>query len=363
VQMSTSLPMKSNMKKQLFILLAFIVLALTSNAQVTLQTFQIGQNYLQSSNTLKVPNTAVATPFKFTIVTKRSIASSGGFVSGNCKISLYYTENQSSDSNIPDDPSTVLLKEASITSSNYKDDFATLKDLDTSLPINKKDGKIILRFEFLDNGNVNRISYSTTRYGIYVVPPPVVVTITNNVISLYNNGVNYPSTIGSKPIVSPSDYYSESYEIKNANGIFETALENGYIISGDEVNGGYITGIMANTTGGTYRRVIITRSGARSYSNEIIVPPSPTATPNTYTVTKTEVFDSNGLLTGNKIKIILDHPDPNIRFRALIFGTEDPQNTPINSNYEFFIPYIDTIVVAGLTSNAGSNLSITPTWK
>lgn len=351
------------MKKQIFFVLAFIVLALTSKAQITLQTFQIGHDYLQSSNALKVPNAAVATPFKFTIVTKRVVASSGGFVSGNCKISLYYTENQSSDSNIPDDPSSVLLKETSITSSNYKDDFATLKDIEASLPAAKSNGKLVIRFEFTDNQNINRVSYSSVRYSIYIVPPPVVVTITNNIISLYNNGVNYPSTVGSKPNITPNEYYSESYEIKNASGIFETALTNGYIISGNEVNGGYITGIMANTNGGTYRRVIITRSGARSYSNEIIVPPSPTATPNTYTVTKTEVFDSNGLLIGNKIKIILDHPDPNIRFRALIFGAEDPQNTPINSDYEFFIPYIDTIVAAGLTSNAGSNLTVTPTWK
>ncbi|WP_316843544.1 hypothetical protein [Pedobacter psychrodurus] len=351
------------MKKQLLVLLAFIVLALTSNAQVTLQTFQIGQNYLQNSSTLKIPNIAVATPFKFIIVTTRGISSSGGYVSGNCKVSLYYTENQSADSNIPDDPSSVLMKTVNITSSNYNQSQAILADIDASLPPNKQNGKLVLRFEFTDNQNINRVSYSTTRYSIYVVPPQVVVTITNNIISLYNNGVNYPSTIGSKPIISPNETYSESYEIKNANGVFETALANGYIISGDEVNGGFITGIMAVTNGGTYRRVINTRSGARSYSNEIVVPPSPTATPNTYTVTKTEVFDNNGLLIGNKIKIILDHPDSNIRFRALIFGAEDPQNTPINSNYEFFIPYIDTIVAAGLTSNAGNNLNITPTWK
>nr|WP_276900403.1 hypothetical protein [Pedobacter kyonggii] len=350
------------MRKQIFILLALVVSALISNAQVTLQTFQIGQNYLQNSTTLKVPNTTLATPFKFIIVVSRGIVGNG-YVPGNCKISLYYTENQSADSNIPDDSSTTLLKEKSISSSDYSQQTAILEDIDASLPAGKSTGKIVLKFEFLDNQNINRVSYSSVRYSIYIVPPPVVVTITNNVISLYNNGVNYPGTVGSKPTITPNEYYSESYEIKNASGIFETALANGYIISGDEVNGGYITGIMASTNGGTYRRVIITRSGARSYSNEIIVPPSPTATPNTYTVTKTEVFDSNGLLIGNKIKIILDHPDPNIRFRALIFGAEDPQNTPINSAYEFFIPYIDTIVAAGLTSNAGSNLTITPTWK
>ncbi|WP_293310558.1 hypothetical protein [Pedobacter sp. UBA5917] len=350
------------MKKQLFIFLAFIVLALTSNAQVTLQTFQIGQNYLQNSTTLKVPNTSVATPFKFVIITTRGVSSSGGYVSGNCKISLYYTENQSADSNIPDDPSSILLKTVNVTSSDYKKDQATLEDIDASLPPNKQNGKLVVKFEFLDNQNINRISYSTTRYGIYVVPPPVNYTITNNLISLYNNEVNHLGIAGTTPIISPQAYYSISYQRKNANGIFETVESNGFIISGEEVDGTLINGLISD--GGTYRRVItIIASGLKNYSNEIIVPPTPVAGQNAFTVTKTEIFDNNGHLKGNNIKIILDHQDPNIRFSVLLFGSVDPYYIPVNKDYEIFVPYFEDIGSIYISGNNGNNLLVIPTWK
>lgn len=158
------------MKKQIFILLAIMVIATASYAQVTLQSFQIGQNYLQGTS-LKVANINSATPFKFLVSVTRGINSGGGFVSGNCIIKLYYTENQSSDSNIPDDPTSLLLLTKNITSSNYNSSQAILADLDASLPANKQYGKILVKFEFLDNQNINRVSYSSTRYGIYVVPP------------------------------------------------------------------------------------------------------------------------------------------------------------------------------------------------
>ncbi|MGN8054688.1 hypothetical protein ACTJKN_00360 [Pedobacter sp. 22163] len=359
------------MKKQLFIFLALIVLALTSNAQVTLQTFQIGQNYLQNSTTLKVPNTSVATTFKFIIITTRGVSSSGGYVSGNCKVSLYYTENQSADSNIPDDPSSVLLKTVNVTSSNYSQNQAILEDIDASLPSNKQNGKLVVKFEFLDNQNINRVSYSTTRYGIYVVPPPVVVTITNNILSLYDNGGNHLGVVGTKAIVSSGEIYTTTYEKKNANGVFQGVTLNGYIISGNEVNGGLISGLM--TDGGTYRRVLAVASGALSYSNEIVVPPTIATSANTYTVTKTEVFDNNGLLIGNNIKIILDHPDSNIRFSAMLFGPDDPYNLPINKDYEFFFPmyygndratyYPETNSAVSLTSNGGNSITVIPSWR
>jgi hypothetical protein len=166
------------MKKQILILLAIMLIATGSYAQVTLQSFQIGQNYLQGTS-LKVPNINAPTPFKFLVQIMRGINSNGGFVSGNCVIKLYYTENQSSDSNILDDPSSLLLATRNITSSNYSSGQAILADLDASLPANKQYGKILIRFEFLDNQNINQVSYSSTRYGIYLVPiippPPVEV--------------------------------------------------------------------------------------------------------------------------------------------------------------------------------------------
>lgn len=358
--MNTKLIMKSKVKKQLFILLAFIVLALTSNAQVTLQTFQIGHDYLQSSNTLKVPNTAAATPFKFTIVTKRGVASSGGFVSGNCKISLYYTENQSSDSNIPDDPSSVLLKEASITSSNYKDDFATLKDLEASLPAGKSNGKLVVRFEFPDNQNINRVSYSSVRYSIYVVPPPVVISpISNNTISIQEetDGVNFPKIIGSTPIGGPGPFYSYEWQYKDNNGNF--------------VSWPYRTQNLNEALFGKSTRRVVKSVSYISYSNEIILPRPPA---NNFSVIKTPIFDANGVLTGNKIKINLERPDPNVRFSITILGPDDPYKVKINSDYEFILPlyYSGTMnpdyedsrnFSANVSLNTGNSAFIMPTWS
>jgi hypothetical protein len=192
---------RNNMKKQIFILLAIMIIATGAYAQVTLQSFQIGQNYLQGTS-LKVPNINAPTPFKFLVSVLRGANSNGGFVSGNCIIKLYYTENQSSDSNIPDDPSSVLLLTKNITSSDYSSNQATLADLDASLPANKQYGKLILRFEYLDNQNINRISYSSTRYGIYVVPPdvpplPITINSVNKVETiLFGTDCGFPHAYG-----------------------------------------------------------------------------------------------------------------------------------------------------------------------
>jgi hypothetical protein len=201
LQMNIKPHMRNNMKKQLFILLAIMVIATAGYAQVTLQSFQIAPNYLQETS-LKVANINSATPFKFLVSVARGINSGGGYVSGNCTIKLYYTENQSSDSNIPDDPSSVLLLTKNITSSNYSSNQATLADLDASLPANKQYGKLILRFEYLDNQNINRISYSSTRYGIYLVPPdvppsPITINSVNKVETiLFGTDCGFPHAYG-----------------------------------------------------------------------------------------------------------------------------------------------------------------------
>lgn len=200
---------RNNMKKQIFILLAIMIIATGAYAQITLQSFQIGQNYLQGTS-LKVANINSATPFKFLVSVTRGINSGGGFVSGNCTIKLYYTENQSSDSNIPDDPTSLLLFTKNITSSDYNSSQAILADLDASLPANKQYGKLILRFEYLDNQNINRINYSSTRYGIYVVPPTksdIYLVSHKGSTSDYNDIFQLVTTV-------PSGWYNNGIDFK-----------------------------------------------------------------------------------------------------------------------------------------------------
>jgi len=226
--------MRNNMKKQIFILLAIMVIATGSYAQVTLQSFQIGQNYLQGTS-LKVPNINAPTPFKFLVSVLRGANSNGGFVSGNCIIKLYYTENQSSDSNIPDDPSSLLLATKNITSSDYSSNQATLADLDASLPANKQYGKLILRFEYLDNQNINRISYSSTRYGIYIVPPVVTPPTIDATTIAKIQSMGF-STSG---ISSEGEYYTVENDILiRKSTLFQNAGE--FLINNDRQHNVYI---------------------------------------------------------------------------------------------------------------------------
>ena len=169
------------------------------------------------------------------------------------------------------------------------------------------------------------------------------------------------------------------FQKKNSNGVFEPVSNwQGMLIVGSEVNGVAVNGLVSDISGGIYRRVITSASAINSYSNELVVPATPaSAIPNSYTVTKTEVFDNNGILIGNNVKINLLNPDPNIRFSAMLFGPDDPYYLPINSNLEFFIPmyynndkasyYPETNAGVGLTTNAtnisNSSSMVIPTWR
>jgi hypothetical protein len=209
------------MKKHFFILVAFIVIAITSNAQITLQSFQIGSNYVQN-NALRVPKSDEATPFKFLVVLSRGITSTGGYVSGNCKILLVYTESvNASDGAIKSDPSTITLYTKNVTSSDYNQNQAVLADLDATLPANKVNGRILIINEYLDNQNVSRINYSSTRYNIYVVPPVVIppspwITKLDN--SMRYNGSDWSCNI--EWDVSKDNTPTVTFEVYQ-NGVFK----------------------------------------------------------------------------------------------------------------------------------------------
>ncbi len=161
------------MKKHFFCFIAFIVIALSANAQVMLQSFQIYNNNLQN-NALKVPNSTTSTPFKFVVSLNRFIEPTGGYVAGNCKISVLYTESASSgDGSIKGDPSTITIASRNVTSSDYNTNQAIIDNLDGTLPANKTNGRILLIVDYMDTQNQPRTLFSSTRYGIYVLPSTV----------------------------------------------------------------------------------------------------------------------------------------------------------------------------------------------
>lgn len=240
------------MKKQIFILLAIMVIATGSYAQITLQSFQIGQNYLQGTS-LKVPDINNPTPFKFLVSVMRSLNPSGGYVSGNCTIKLYYTENQSSDSNIQNDPTTSILLQKNITSSDYKNsNQAILADLDAILPANKVNGKILIIIEYLDGQNISRKIYSSTRYNIYVVPPVVVPP--SPWITKLDNSMRYDGSDWSCNIewdVSKDNTPTVTFEIYQDGvfkGVFASSTANDGAERMDWTN-------YANITGHTYLNI------------------------------------------------------------------------------------------------------------
>lgn len=190
-QMNIKLITKNNMRKHIFILLAFIVLALKSKAQIQFVSFKIDADYIEN-NALKVPNVNTPTDFKFSFSFKRSILSTGGFTSGDCIVSLIYTEYQSGDSNIQPDPSEITLYEKALTSVDYKDDFASIATTAT-LPGHKVNGRILIRYVYTESQGQVRTLYSSTRYGINTnpTPDPTDTRITRNegdILTFVNDG-------------------------------------------------------------------------------------------------------------------------------------------------------------------------------
>jgi len=218
--MNIKLTTKNNMKKKFFIFLAFIVLTLNSNAQVILTSFQIRPDYV-TNNQLNVTNINGPTAFKFAYQLQRGIISTGGFKSGTCSISLIYTEAQSGDSSIGSDPSTIVLHSKNITSSDYNDELAKFLDIDASLPANKLNGKILLRYIYVDDSNQSQVvNYSTTRYSIRQVieNPPAYTPPVPGAVPLYEYFV--PST----GIHSYSTQYSASNYVGILGYVFNTQV-------------------------------------------------------------------------------------------------------------------------------------------
>ncbi|TKC05609.1 hypothetical protein FA048_17985 [Pedobacter polaris] len=172
------------MKKYIFFLI-FTFIAPILKAQVSLLQFEIAANYL-SSNKLVVNDPSVITDFKFYISLQRAAASTGGYVSGNCTVTLLYTENPNNlteafpgGSDYESDPSTIeLMTPKNVTSTDYSNataNFDAFKQLSAKLPAGKTSGRIILRYKYYStNYNRDVIKYSSVRYNINqpVVNPP-----------------------------------------------------------------------------------------------------------------------------------------------------------------------------------------------
>lgn len=193
-----------------------------------------------------------------------------------------------------------------------------------------------------------------------VVVPPVVVPITNNMISIQEDpsGPNYPTVIGSIPQGGPSIFYEYEWQTKDGNGNFVT--EPSYIRGKDS----------SPFYGKTFRRVVKSM-GTVGYSNELTITKP---RENKFSVIKTAVYDVNGSLTGNKIKILLQNQDQNIRFSVLGFGPDDPFPIKVDSNYEFILPlYYNNVISSdyedsknyfvNIVANSGNSARIYPTWR
>lgn len=352
------------MKSFRIVFLFFAMLLALPKANAQYQGSIIGFEVVGNSH-LVVNQQASSTTFKVKISVSRTLNGSVYYpFKMNFKLGIEYGE--------------LFPTVYTITDSDFKSgQGGTSKEFSATIANSKlPDGRKLQAY--YNNPSNNNPNYTNSNLLVTIFnPPPVtspIVTITNNSISLYNNGGNHLGIAGSTPILSSGERFSISYQKKNANGVFENIYEN--IISGQEVNGSKVYGIKADA--GTYRRIVAGVSGIYTFSNEITVPAGQvTSVANSYTITKSEVFDSNGILIGNNIKINLQNPDVNIRFSAMLFGPDDPYYLPINNNLEFFIPmyynndrasyYPETNAAVGLITNA-TNISsspsrVIPTWR
>lgn len=217
-------------------------------------------------------------------------------------------------------------------------------------------------------GFTNYSQYSSAKHYISnnttttppVVVPPVVPPISNNIISFQEGtqGQYYPKIIGSTPTGGPSTSYKYEWQYKDGSGNFVSIGAPAYEKD------------FSPSYGETFRRVVKSID-VISYSNELtfIRPPK-----DNFSITKTPVYDANGLLIGNKIKILPQIPNQNIKYTVTIFGPDDPYEVSVDSNYEFIIPlyynekynseYSDPKnYFAGILSTGGRYAKIYPTWR
>jgi|GEM_PF-6029478 len=348
------------------VFLFFAMLLALPKANAQYQGFIVGFEIVGSSH-LVVNQQASSTTFKVNISVNRTLNGSTFYpFRMNFKLGIENGELF---------PTVYTITDADFTAGQIR----TSKEFSATIANSKlPDGRKLQAY--YNNPSNNNPNYTNSNLLVTIFnPPPVTtptITITNNSISLYNNGGNNIGIIGTTPVVSSGHKYAFTYQRKNSNGVFEDV--NNTMLSGKEINGGSLYGILAHASGGVYRRRVgIAVSGVVSYSNELTVPATQSTTIfNSYTVTKTEVFDSNGILIGNNVKISLSDPDPNIRFSALLLGPDDPYYLPVNQNYEFFFPayynndsvnYSEKNFAVVLSTNAvnisNSPSSIIPTWR
>ncbi len=237
MQMSTKLNTKIKMRK--FIL--FLAIVCTSpfllKAQVTLLSFEIPANRL-SSQKLLVTNSSVETEFNFQISLMRAAQSTGGYVPGNCIVTLLYTESlnnieeATASLSYESHASTIeLMTPKNVISSNYTNAIANFdgsKAIAAKLPPNKTSGRIIFRYKYYDNiAGRDVIKYSTTRYGI--VLPPSVPTTFYNVARSFTFNKNNCSTSGSGSAVVytvPASSYSSTISQADADAKAQNDINN-----------------------------------------------------------------------------------------------------------------------------------------
>ncbi|MNJ97671.1 hypothetical protein D3C87_154240 [compost metagenome] len=216
----------------------------------------------------------------------------------------------------------------------------------SSLPHGKS---LLIHYNNPSNSNLSYTASYNPKISIF--NPPAIIPITNNLISLQSNGYNMGKIVGQTPSGGSGSYnYQWQRKISGGTFINHSSYEND------------LNNYILNDGGVIIRRVI--SSGSQiSYSNEItLVKPSV----NNFTVLKTPVYDSNGNLKGNNIKIILQTPDSSIRFKIMGFRTEDdPFFLDLNEDLEFYLNkgYENVLITNVVIScNTGSTAVIYPTW-
>ncbi|WP_316803342.1 hypothetical protein [Pedobacter nototheniae] len=367
------------MKKHIIVFISIFCFIIKANAQTfILSQFEIQSSYLVN-NTLKVTNVNGETPFKFQFAIQRGALSTGGYESGNCAVTIIYTESLLSlkeatsapySPNYESDPSTIELSVTkNLTSSDYNYATATLfndKSIGAKLPTNKRQGKILLRYKFYDTQKkLDIIRYSNTRYSITVTGTDTQPTggpyISNNIISFQEDtqGLNFPKIIGTEPLSNSSTSFSYDWDNIENDGTPKN------IPGPNRKDYNYPPQV-----GKAIRRVA--KDGyTLSYSNVITFP---LQQPNSFTITKTPMYDVNGSLTGNKIKILQQIPDASVRFHVILLGPDDPYPISVNSNYEFIIPlYYNNVISSdyedsrnfsvNISTNTGNSGFIIPTWR
>ena len=202
-------------------------------AQVSLSQFEIPASYL-SSGKLLINNSALATDFKFYITLLRDALPTGGYVPGNCTVTLLYTENPNNlteattSLNYESDPTTIeLMTPKNVISSDYNfaiANFDGTKAISAKLPANKTKGRIIFRYKYFSAiSNKDVIKYASTRYNI-ILPAPTYYNVAKS-HTFYKNNCNWTTESGnSVTYVVAAGTYSSTVSQAEADNFAENAV-------------------------------------------------------------------------------------------------------------------------------------------